>query len=201
MTGLGGVVIVDAASPYVVAAFGLVGSLIGGGIAATVSLVLAGQARSEARSGWIRHNRREIYDRFLTDAQKLLVACEDYKESQPEDAESAIKRADSELVEGYAVMQIVADRRVVDAARVQVYRLGWLKDLTLKHLKSADEPQDYSRMVALSRESRHDTIDAMREELGLSGSVSLTKRFDPFAGTDLKNKYAVEPDARHRAAD
>jgi hypothetical protein len=54
-----------AVSPYVTAAFGLAGSLIGGTIAGTVSLVVARQARDAAEHSWIRDNRREIYDRFL----------------------------------------------------------------------------------------------------------------------------------------
>ena len=66
-------------SSYVPAIFGLAGSLIGGFIAGTVSLLVARQARKAAEGTWIRDNRREIYDRLLTYAERLLRACEAYK--------------------------------------------------------------------------------------------------------------------------
>jgi hypothetical protein len=64
-------------SSYTAAFFGLAGSLIGGFIAATVSLLVARQARQAAESTWIRDNRREVYDRLLTYAERLLIACKD----------------------------------------------------------------------------------------------------------------------------
>jgi uncharacterized membrane protein YhiD involved in acid resistance len=69
-----------AVSAYVTAALGLAGSLIGGAIAGTVSLLVARQAREAAERSLMRDSRREIYyDRFLTNAQRLPLACEGSK--------------------------------------------------------------------------------------------------------------------------
>lgn len=66
MTGLGGALAASTAeSPLAIAAIGLIGSLIGGGIAATVSLRNAKRDRDAARTNWIRDNRQEIYNQFL----------------------------------------------------------------------------------------------------------------------------------------
>jgi hypothetical protein len=50
------------ASPYVSAAFGLAGALIGGAIAGMVSLKVARDARDAAERNWVRDSRREICD-------------------------------------------------------------------------------------------------------------------------------------------
>jgi hypothetical protein len=193
MTGLAGGALAAsaAASPYVIAAFGLIGSLIGGGIAGTVSLVVAGKARNEARRGWIRDNRRQIYASFLASAQRLLTACEELGPSK--DAASTVKQAYFKLFEPYVVVQTVADWRVVDSSRVHLYRLMKLEELKLEALNKGAVPENYALIVKLSRESRHATIDAMREELGLAGSVNVSEDFDPFAGTDLEGTYPVGP--------
>jgi hypothetical protein len=198
MTGLdGGVLAASAAeSPLVIAAIGLIGSLIGGGIAATVSLVIAKQARDEARAEWIRNNRRDIYDRFLTSAQELLIACVHYRELPPKEAESAIKEADLKLFSAHVVVQTVADRGVAGAARIHAYRLMRLEQLTLDALGSNIAPRNHSKIAPLSRESRHATIEAIREELGLTDGIDLASGFDPFSGTELEGQYPVRPYAR-----
>ena len=55
-------VLAATSTPYVAAAFGLAGSLIGGLIAGTVSLRVARQAREAAESSWMRDSRRGIFD-------------------------------------------------------------------------------------------------------------------------------------------
>jgi hypothetical protein len=65
--------VLAATNPYGVAVVGLVGSLVGGLIAGTVSLLVARQTRDAAERSWIRDSRRDIYDRFLTRAQQ--TAC------------------------------------------------------------------------------------------------------------------------------
>jgi gas vesicle protein len=111
----------------VTAAFGLAGALIGGLIAGTASLLVARQAREAAEKAWIRDSRREIYDRFLTNAQKLLIACEatknGYGNEEAEETEAALEAAHIDFFEVYVVVQTVAERPVVDAARVYAYRL------------------------------------------------------------------------------
>src|SRR4051812_49826729 len=113
-----------AASSSATAAFGLAGSLIGGLIAGTVSLLVARHAREAAERSWMRDSRREIYDRFLTRAQKLLIACE-APERLPEgigggkDGEAAEggPHAHPHFFQVFRVVHNAAQRPVVDAAR------------------------------------------------------------------------------------
>jgi hypothetical protein len=160
-------------SPYVTAGVGLLGSLIGGAIAALVTLMVARQAREAAASGWIRDTRREVYDRFLTTGQELLIAHE---------ARSEIDKAHSDFFEVYGVLQTVAERPVVDAARIYAYRLMELKQKRLG-------AQNYAAVAQLVRRARHDTIDAMRAELGVAGSARPSGDFNPFRGTAFEGRY------------
>ena len=116
------------ASNYATAAFGLAGSLIGGAIAGTVSLLVARQTREAAEGAWVRDSRRETYDRFLTRAQTLLIAC-GLEPSQ--EAKAAVEAAHTEFFGVYGVVQTVAEIRVVDAARVYAYRLLELEAICL----------------------------------------------------------------------
>jgi hypothetical protein len=172
------------ASPYVTAAFGLAGSLIGGFIAGTVSLLVARQARDAAERGWIRDSRREIYDRFLTNAQTLLIACEGARSH----SDQAVDAAFNDFFEVYGVVQTVAERPVVDAARVYAYRLRELADALGP--SSVLGKESFGRVARLIRLARHDTIDAMRAELGLEGSARPPQDFNPFAGTELEQPWA-----------
>lgn len=45
-------------------------------------------------------------------------------------------------------------------------------------------------MIELIRDARHDMINAMRAELGLEGGVRPASEVNPFAGTDMEEKYA-----------
>lgn len=200
-----------AASSSATAAFGLAGSLIGGLIAGTVSLLVARHAREAAERSWMRDSRREIYDRFLTRAQKLLIACE-APERLPEgigggkdgEAAEAVRQAHLDFFEVYGVVQTVAERPVVDAARVYGYRLLELagtarggRGLTETPSQTTPlQPAQFERVAQLVRFARHDTIDAMRAELGLTGSASPPKGFNPFAGTDLENEFKNRPAER-----
>lgn len=177
------------------AAFGLVGSLIGGAIAGAVSYLVARQAREAAEQAWVRDNRREIYDRFLTAGQNLLIACETYRAGErnrgnknPE-AENGVESAFSNLFESYGVVQTVADVRLVDAARSYAYRLWELREMLRS--KSVLKPDNFDRVAELVRVARHETIDAMRTELGLAGNIRPPDGYNPFAGTDLAEQYAA----------
>jgi len=170
------------------AVYGLVGSLIGGFIAGTVSVLVAWQSRSAAERAWVRDSRREIYDRFLTNAQRLLIVLEG------EGDDDEVKTAYAEFFEPYVVVQTVAERPVVDAARTYAYRL-----LELKAESDARKPsgEEYFRDVAEHvRFARHDTIDAMRTELGLAGSARPPRPPNPFMGTDLELRYEAAAEAR-----
>ena len=177
-------------SPYAPAVFGLAGSLIGGFIAGTVSLLVARQAREAAEGAWIRDNRREIYDRLLTYAQRLLIACEAYKDAHrdKEAAKAGVKSAFTSFWEAYGVVQTVAGTRLVNADRVYAYRLWELA--TSLGSTSVMGPKNFRTVAELVRDARHDTISAMRAELGLGSSLHLTVDINPFVGTDLEEKYA-----------
>jgi hypothetical protein len=171
-----------AVSAYGTALIALAGTLLGGLIAGTVSLVVARQAREAAESAWIRDNRREIYDRFLTRAQKLLIACLARQSD-------AVETAHTDFFEAYGVLQTVAEAPLVTVARDYAYRL-----LELENVVGAQDAarRDHARLVGdLVRRARHETIDAMRSELGLGGSPWPGADYNPFAGTDYADTYAA----------
>jgi hypothetical protein len=174
------------ASPYVAAVFGLVGSLIGGFIAGTVSLVIARQTRDAAERAWVRDNRRELYDRFLSHAQTLLIACENAGGGRR--GAEGVESAYNDFFGAYGVVQTVVERPVVDAARVYAYRLQELMEVL--DSRSALGPESFDQVAQLIRLARHDTIDAMRAELELEGSARPPRRFNPFAGTNLERGWA-----------
>lgn len=190
---------VAAVSPYVTAAFGLAGSLIGGLIAGTVALRAGERAREAAERAWMRDSRRQIYDRFLTNAQRLLVACEKYEDVRPNhradepkrtaDVMDAVQEAYLNLMEVYGVVQTVAELQVVEAARAYVYRLLVVQKRVGS--QSVSGPFTYNRVSPWIRSARHATIDAMREELGLLDSARPPKPYNPFVGTDpeLERSY------------
>src|SRR5215469_15835957 len=100
---------VAAGSSYNPAVYGLAGVLIGAVIAGGVSLWTAKETRKAAERAWVRDNRREIYDRFLTCAQTLLIACENARSSpfaDPEEAaeQAGVTPADISFWEAYGVM-------------------------------------------------------------------------------------------------
>lgn len=120
-------------SSYTPAIFGLAGSLIGGFIAGTVSLLVARQARAAAEGAWIRDSRREIYDRYLTYAERLLHGCEAYKAAHryEEKVKANVESSYTNFWEVYGVVQTVAGARLVETARIHAYRLGVLAEASL----------------------------------------------------------------------
>ena len=171
-------------SPYASAAIGLLGTLIGGTIAGYVSLHVARQARAAAERSWVRDSRRDLYDRLLTSAQQLLIACE---ENEPVDAPYR------GFFEAYGVVQTVAERPVVDACRVYAYRLLELVELGHRRHGAGGASRlagdRFGQVAQLVRLARHDAIDAMRSDLGLEGSARPPAGFNPFAGTELEAEY------------
>jgi hypothetical protein len=186
-------------SVYATALFALAGSLIGGFIAGVVSLLVARQTREAAEGAWIRDNRRQIYDRFLTSGQRLLIACEARWHSRhdrqldcapiAEESKSGVEPANADFFEAYSVVQTVANTTLVGAARVYGYRFSELQAI-MSSKGGVLEPDDFDRVAQLVRDARHDTIDAMRAELGLKETKWPPKDYNPFEGTDLEQKYA-----------
>lgn len=196
-------------SSYGPAVFALAGSLIGGLIAGVFSFWVARQAREAAKDAWIRDNRREIYDRFLTCGQRLLIACEESRygrrgrwrpgrRPEAEGAEASVESANTNFFGAYVMVQTIADTALVVAARVYAYRLWELK--ASLNSKSVMGPENFDRVTELIRVARHGTIDGMRAELGLEGSVSPSAVYNPFVGTDLEKKYATAKRARPGSA-
>jgi hypothetical protein len=152
--------------------------------------------RSEAAEGaWIRDNRREIYDRLLTYAERLLIACETCKDAPGDDlaAKTSVQSAFTNFWEVYGVVQTVAGARLVEAARIYAYRL-WELAASLGPA-SVMGPENFRRVAELIRDARYDMISQMRAELGLS-SFPRGANVNPFAGTDLAEKYANAPRSR-----
>ena len=147
------------------AVYGLVGSLIGGFIAGSVSLLVAWQARAASERAWVRDNRREIYDRFLTAAQRLLIATERAAAGKP----AVLDAAYEGFFETWGVVQTVSERAVVDAARDYVYGLQHLYGEVDRGLTGG--LTRFERAALDVQEQRRKTIDAMRKELGLKGSA------------------------------
>ena len=96
---------------------------------------------------WIRDNRREIYDRYLTYAEKLLHSCEAYKAAHhdKEKAKANVEHAFTNFWEVYGVVQTVACTRLVKAARIHGYRLGELA--TTWTLTAVIGPEDFTMVI------------------------------------------------------
>jgi hypothetical protein len=144
------------------AVYAILGSLVGGLIAGTFGFLLAWQTRKAAEQAWVRDNRREIYDRFLTQGQALLIAL---VEPRLDPSADELHDAYVAFMGVYAVVQAVAERAVVDAARTYGYEL-----LKLKQRVGATST-DAGAVAADVRLHRQAAIDAMRLELGLTGSA------------------------------
>lgn len=146
---------VDGRSSYAAAIFGLAGSLIGGFMAAGVSLLVARQARRSAETTWIRDNRRETYDRLLTFSGRLLIACEACRGARRDDvaARASVETAFTNFWEVNGVVQTVADTRLVEAARIYAYRL-WELAASLG-ATSVMGPENFRRVAELIRDARY----------------------------------------------
>jgi hypothetical protein len=75
----------------------------------------------------------------------------------------------SDYVGAYASVQTVAELSVVTSARLHTYRLEALKDIL--DGRGQFEREDFGRIARSVRDARHDTIDAMRDDLGVQGSA------------------------------
>jgi hypothetical protein len=172
-------------NPYALAGIALLGTLIGGGIAAWSNLSLARRTRDENRHQWIRDQRATLYDRYLSEGQGVLVAC--VNRGMLSHERSAPRIDTSKLMGIYAVVQILASKPVVDAARIYGYRILALERLGLRG--NVDETS-FDEIGQLVRAARHDTIEAMRAELELPGSARPDDGFDEFRGTEFQGKSA-----------
>jgi hypothetical protein len=178
---LAGVVMVLLASPAV---YGLLGSLVGGSIAGSVSLLVAWQTRRTAEQAWVRDNRHQIYAEFLANAQAFLnalVKCE------------RVEEASNRFVEPWGVVQTVAGPEVFEEARTYGYRLVELKD---EHdAKNPSGPKYFHSVANLVRQARHATIAAMRSELELP-AAAFSDDYNGFVGTTFEAEYRAAVELR-----
>jgi hypothetical protein len=144
------------------AVYAILGSIVGGLVAGTFSVMVARQTQKNADKAWMRDNRRELYDRFLTHAQVLLIALVEPRHDPRADE---VHDAHVEFMSVYAAIQAVAEREVIEATRTYGYEL-----LKLKRLVAAGSPKANS-VASQVRHYRHEAIDTMRAELGLTGTV------------------------------
>jgi hypothetical protein len=183
------------ASPWVSGAFALAGAAIGAVIAGTVSLKVARETsdaaervaratRDAAEQAWVRDSRREIYDRFLTAGQRLLAVMEKaaWATEAPGESHTTVEEAYAVYFAAYASVQTVAELDVVNNARSHAYRLQALKDIL--DGSGTFARSEFGPIAKLVRDARHDTIDAMRNDLRLHGSAR------PPAGTDYAQSVA-----------
>jgi hypothetical protein len=206
-----------AGSSLAPAVSGLLGAVIGAVTAGGASLWVAWQTRKAAERAWIRDNRREIYDRFLTYAQQLLIAAETYYDTRhgDDEAKAKVESAFTSFWEVYSVVQTVADVRLFGKARIYGYRLWELA--TSLGPTSVMGPGKFRDVAELVRRARHDTITEMRAELGLGSQVGRTglgavlrrgtptdedidlgSDMNPFEGTSLAAEYAEAQTNRRR---
>ncbi|HEY7631898.1 MAG TPA: hypothetical protein VH817_14415 [Thermoleophilaceae bacterium] len=174
--------IVTAASDWTGAAFGFAGIIVGG----LITLAIAWQTRIAAERSWMRDSRRQIYDRFLTKAQQLHVACEAcYAAERDAASVKAVQGAHSDFFQVYAVVQTVGQHPVVEASRKHGYRLDELKKEALGE-EGVLHPPAFGFVSKRVRAARHDTVDAMRAELGLgTKSVRPPPNYHGFEDVDL----------------
>jgi hypothetical protein len=170
------------------AVYGLLGSLIGGSIAGSVSLLVAWQSRGAAERAWVRDNRRGIYAEFLTNAQEFLIAL--LKGERVEEAYDGFFKP-------WGVVQTVAGPKALDAARTYGYRL-----LELKNEYDANNPSGpeyFDEVAGWVRRARHATIAAMRSDLGLA-AAPLCDHYEGFVGTGFEDEFRAARERRKRLA-
>lgn len=168
---------------------GLAGALVGGFLAGGASFLGVWHARKAAEQAWIRDNRRTIYDRFLTQTQMLLLACEAYKNSPSKEKDKRRANVESVFADAwaaYTVVLTVAEVPLAEATRIYAYRLWELA--TELGSTSVMGSENFDKVRELATPARRQMIDAMRDELGLKGSPTLD--INPFVGTSLEEKYA-----------
>lgn len=177
---------VAVASPAV---YGLLGSLIGGSIAGSVSVLVAWQTRGAAERAWVRDNRRGIYAEFLTNAQEFLIAL--LKGERVEEAYDGFFKP-------WGVVQTVAGPKALDAARTYGYRLLELKNEY--DARNPSGPEYFDNVAGWVRLARHATIAAMRSDLGLAAAPLSSDFYHGFMGTEFEDEFLAARERRKRLA-
>jgi hypothetical protein len=147
---------------------GLLGAVLGAGIAACVSLLLSRQnVKSEDRQ-WMRNARQQAYKEFLSAGTSLHRACEQVAESAEPDKDRLLATPTVDFDEAYIVLQIVSDKAVFLAAREYNY---WFPDLKQAALQSNDK--EVKEIGGKLRAARHLFLATVRRELGLAADKEL----------------------------
>jgi len=98
----------------------------------------------------------------------------------------------------WGVVQTVAEPKALHAARTYGYRLLELKNEY--DAKNPSGPEYFDNVADLVRDARHDTIAAMRSDLGLD-AAPLSKRFDAFIGTKYEGEFRAARERRKQLAE
>ena len=150
-----------------------------------VTIYVAGKTREAAERGWVRDSRRVVFDRFLSQGQKLLIACEAANGSSGDDA--GVDTAFNEFFGTYGVIQTVADAAVVETGRRYAYLLWELRE-SLRE-RGVLPSGEFSSVAKLVRDARHQTIDAMRAALDLHGEARPPDPYNPFEGLQVEREH------------
>jgi hypothetical protein len=182
----------------------LAGVALGGLMAGAFGIYNQRKTRDAAALAWLKDTRRHIYGQSLERAQAYLIACEALKDS-PGDAKlrDKVEAVHSQFFETYGVIQVIAERQLVKAARDYAYRLEELKkeldgkgvfdpDASFKDRTAAVSKADafFWEVARCVRRARHTAIDKMRDEMSLDASDwPDDATYNPFLGTDLEEAY------------
>ena len=109
---------------------------------------------------------------------------------------NASRRPNDGFFEPWGVVQAVAGPDVLDAARTYGYRLLELKN---EHdAKNPSGPAYFDQVAGWVRRARHDTIAAMRSDLGL-GVAPVSDDYHGFIGTTFEDEFLAARERRRLA--
>jgi hypothetical protein len=141
---------------------GLIGIVLGAGIAAGVSWLLNLQMiKSEGRQ-WMRNARQQAYVDFLSAGTSLHRACKVVAESTEPDRDRLLATPTVELDKAYVALQTISDKSVFLAARE--YN-SWFGDL--RRVAGEGDGAEVKEIGRLARIDRHACLAAVRRELRL----------------------------------
>jgi hypothetical protein len=146
---------------------GLVGTALGAGIAACVSLLLSRQNLKSEERQWTRGTRQNAYREFLSAGTSLHLACEQVAGSTEPDKARLMATPTVDFDGSYIVLQIVGDKPVLLAAREYNY---WFPDL--KRAALAGNGEEVKAIGMKLREARHSFLATVRDAVG-GGTANL----------------------------
>jgi hypothetical protein len=142
---------------------GILGTVLGAGIAGSVNFLLSRQNVKNEDRQWMRNARQKAYKEFLSAGTSLHRACEEVAESTEPDKIRLLATPAVKFDEAYIGLQIISDKTVFLAAREYNY---WFPDFTQAALQSNGE--EVKEIGGELRAARHSFLAAVRREQGLA---------------------------------